>query len=149
MPGETSVRGGRIVDRRRLEMLPEHDVETSRHASLDDAIDTLDRTLEESVRIHQRSDVPYGLVSSGGVDSSAVLALMARLNERPVRAFTVGFGDTGVHDERAHAKALAGSVGAEHHEITFDEQDFWQLLPRSLLASTTRRPTTQFCRHGN
>ena len=131
MPGETLVvRGGRIVDRRRLEMLPEHDVETPRHASLDDAIDTLDRTLEESVRIHQRSDVPYGLFLSGGVDSSAVLALMARLNERPVRAFTVGFGDTGVHDERAHAKALAGSVGAEHHEITFDEQDFWQLLPQ-------------------
>ena len=131
MPGETVVvRGGRIVDRRRLEMLPEPDVETPRYASLDDAIDTLDRTLEESVRIHQRSDVPYGLFLSGGIDSSAILALMARINERPVRAFTVGFGDTGVHDERAHAKALAGSVGAEHHEITFDEQDFWQLLPQ-------------------
>ena len=131
MPGETLVvRGGRIVDRRRLAMLPEPDVETPRHASLDDAIDTLDRTLEESVRIHQRSDVPYGLFLSGGIDSSAVLALMARLNERPVRAFTVGFGNTGVHDERAHAKALACSVGAEHHEITFDEQDFWQLLPK-------------------
>lgn len=131
MPGETLVvRGGRIVDRRRLEMLPGANTETPRYKSLDDAIDALDRTLEESVRIHQRSDVPYGLFLSGGIDSSAVLALMARLNERPVRAFTVGFGDSRVHDERAHAKALAGTVGAEHHEITFDEQDFWQLLPR-------------------
>ena len=115
MPGETVVvRGGRIVDRRRLEMLPEPDVRRRGMRPSTTRSNMLDRTLEESVRIHQRSDVPYGLFLSGGIDSSAILALMARLNERPVRAFTVGFGDTGVHDERAHAKALASSVGAEH-----------------------------------
>ena len=131
MPGETLVvRGGCIVERRRIEALPVEE-ETPRSAgSLDDTLQALDRTLEKSVQIHQRSDVPYGLFLSGGIDSSAILALMARLNERPVQAFTVGFSGTGVHDERAHAKVVADSVGAEHHEVEFNETDFWELLPQ-------------------
>jgi len=131
MPGETLViRGGRIVERRRIEALPVEEEMPHSTGSFEDTLQALDRTLEDSVRIHQRSDVPYGLFLSGGIDSSAILALMARLNERPVQAFTVGFSDTGVHDERAHAKAVAESVGAEHHEIEFNETDFWELLPQ-------------------
>lgn len=131
MPGETLViRGGRIVERRRIEMLPEDRETPSGSRSVEETLRTLDRTLEESVRIHQRADVPYGLFLSGGIDSSAILALMARLNERPVEAFTIGFSNTDVHDEREHAKALATSVGAKHHEIEFSEADFWELLPQ-------------------
>jgi len=129
LPGETLiVRGGRIVDRQHLPALPE-DGEQPVEESLEAALQRLDAALENSVQVHQRSDVPYGLFLSGGVDSSAVLALMARLNDRPVRAFTVGFSDTTVHDERAHARALAEAVGAEHIEVEFGEDDFWSLLP--------------------
>ena len=71
----------------------------------------------DSVLVHQRSDVPYGMFLSGGIDSSALLAAMARLNETPVRAFTVGFSEGGAHDERAHAHAVARAADAEHVEI--------------------------------
>jgi asparagine synthase (glutamine-hydrolysing) len=79
--------------------------------------------------MHQRSDVPYGLFLSGGIDSASMLALMSRLNERPVTAFTAGFSGTSVADERKHARKVAESVGADFHEIEFDATDFWTLLP--------------------
>ncbi len=59
------------------------------------ALVRLDRALEESVDLHQRSDVPYGMFLSGGIDSATVLALMARLNSQPVLAFTAGFDVAG------------------------------------------------------
>lgn len=143
LPGETLIiRGGRIVERHRIDMLPEAPSETAPSVSIDEAISALDETLETSVRLHQRSDVPYGLFLSGGIDSSAILALMARLNEHPVRAYTVGFTDADVHDEREHAKLVAKSVGAEHHEVTFDESDFWSLLPQ--VAASVDDPTADY-----
>ncbi|WP_374449160.1 asparagine synthase (glutamine-hydrolyzing) [Stella sp.] len=127
LPGETvAVEAGRIVERRRLAALPEGVPVPMAEA---DALARLDAALEESVRLHQRSDVPYGLFLSGGIDSAAVLAMMTRLAERPVRAFTAGFGGTGAADERAAARRLAAAVGAEHVEVDFAEADFWRLLP--------------------
>ena len=128
LPGETlAVRNGKVVERQRLSALPETCEE---ELTEEDALDRLDKALEDSVRIHQRSDVPYGLFLSGGIDSSVVLALMTRLNGRPVQAYTVGFSGTNVPDEREHARIVAKSVGAEHIEVDFDEEDFWSLLPR-------------------
>src|SRR5260370_37943478 len=66
---------------------------------------------------------------TGGLDSSAVLAMRARLNERPVKAFTVGFSSGQVADERDQARAVAKALGAEHVEVEFREGDFWRLLP--------------------
>lgn len=127
MPGETIVvRGGRIVERRHRPALPE---KSQGGLTESDAIASLDKALTDSVRVHQRSDVPYGLFLSGGIDSSAILALMAKLNSEPVTAFTAGFPGSDVTDERDRARSLAKLVGADHHEITFDENDFWQLLP--------------------
>lgn len=126
-PGETLlVRQGRIIERTRLPALP--DGPTSDQTA-DEATDMLDAVLENSVAMHQRSDVPYGLFLSGGIDSSAVLALMKRLNEKPVQAFTVGFSFSGVADEREHARELAKLAGAEHTEVAFGEEDFWSSLP--------------------
>ena len=128
LPGETIVvSAGRIVERRRVFALPEGGPEDIGEA---EAILRLDRALEDSVGVHQRSDVPYGMFLSGGVDSSTVLALMARLNARPVRAFTIGFPGTHARDERALAQNVARALGAEHVEIAFEEADFWTLLPR-------------------
>lgn len=128
LPGETLVvRDARVVDRHRIAALPDAGTPAT---PADEALDRLDSALEDSVRLHQRSDVPYGLFLSGGVDSSVVLAMMARLNDRPVRTYTVGFSGTRVADERAHAREMARLVGAEHTEIEFDEEDFWTLLPR-------------------
>ncbi|MDJ0949357.1 MAG: asparagine synthase (glutamine-hydrolyzing) [Alphaproteobacteria bacterium] len=128
LPGETLVvNDGRVIERRRYSVLDDGPPEASTE---EDALERLDAALSDSVMVHQRSDVPYGMFLSGGIDSSAVLALMARLNHRPVRAFTIGFPETDVPDERAHARAVAAAVGAEHVEVTFEEADFWSLLPQ-------------------
>ncbi|CAA7616731.1 Asparagine synthetase [Candidatus Terasakiella magnetica] len=127
LPGETVVaENGCITESRRLGALPAGGPEPE---GLDSLLDRLDDVLTESVELHQRSDVPYGMFLSGGIDSSVVLALMARLNPRGVLAYTAGFPGTGVHDERAHARDLARITGARHVEVEFDEADFWALLP--------------------
>ncbi|MGH7045998.1 MAG: asparagine synthase (glutamine-hydrolyzing) [Stellaceae bacterium] len=128
LPGETVVvRRGRIVERRRRAALPEFGPVT---LGEDEALARLDAVFADSVRIHQRSDVPFGMFLSGGIDSTAVLAMMARLAERPVKAFTIGFADGDAADERPAARAAAAAVGAEHVEILFTENDFWRLLPK-------------------
>ncbi len=127
LPGETVVvMRGRVVERRRREALTGAAPRPREEAQ---ALRDFDRVFADSVLLHQRSDVPYGMFLSGGIDSSAVLAMMARLNERPVKAFTVGFTTGQVADERGQARAVAQSLGAEHIEVEFREADFWRLLP--------------------
>ncbi|MBM3525042.1 MAG: asparagine synthase (glutamine-hydrolyzing), partial [Alphaproteobacteria bacterium] len=127
MPGETiTVSSGRIVDRRRRAALPAGaPIECSEEA----ALRTLEAALIDSVGMHQRSDVPYGMFLSGGIDSSVVLALMARINDRPVRALTAFFPDAPARDERAVARRVADACGAELAEIAVGAHDFFATLP--------------------
>jgi asparagine synthase (glutamine-hydrolysing) len=81
----------------------------------EEAIERLRAELAEAVRIRLRSDVPLGAFLSGGLDSAAVLALMARESTRPVKTFTIGFGDP-AYDEMEDARVTARHFGAEHHE---------------------------------
>jgi asparagine synthase (glutamine-hydrolysing) len=97
-------------------------------------LDRLDAVLEDSVRVHQRSDAPYGLFLSGGIDSAAIAALMARLNQRPVTAFTCGFEADGAADERGHAERVARALDLDWRETRFGEGDFWRLLPQAAWA---------------
>jgi asparagine synthase (glutamine-hydrolysing) len=127
LPGESiAIEQGQIGERRRLPALPAGDIAPWTE---DEAIRELDRVLAESVSLHQRSDVPYGMFLSGGIDSSALLALMARLNSRPVLAYTAFFPGTGATDESEHAKDVAAAAGAEHVQVPVAEADFWALLP--------------------
>lgn len=127
LPGETViVVEGNIVERTQRSALPQNSVVAQDEMT---ALCRLDTVLMDSVAVHQRSDVPYGLFLSGGIDSSVILACMARLNDQPVRAFTAGFPGTGVHDERAHARELARYVGAEHVEVEVTARHLWDLLP--------------------
>lgn len=127
LPGETlTIAEGHVVERRRRMALPEGSPEEIEE---DAALDRLDRALEESVYLHQRSDVPYGMFLSGGIDSSVLLALMARLNGQPVLAFTAGFDVPGVADEREQAAAVARATGAEHERIEITEAMVWRHLP--------------------
>lgn len=126
LPGETLVvSGGRIVERSRRAALSE---QGPFDASEAEALERLDGALRDSVLVHQRADVPYGMFLSGGIDSSVLLALMAELNDQPVIAYTAGFSGR-VHDEREHARALAKKVGATHVEVEVDSRDFWTMLP--------------------
>lgn len=126
LPGETlSIRQGRIKRRTRLAFptpMPPPENE-------EDALKRLDKVLEEAVELHQRSDVPYGMFLSGGIDSATILALMARLNTSPVQAFTAGFDVPGVADEREAAATIARSVGARHERVEITQAMMWEHLP--------------------
>ncbi len=132
LPGETLVvRDGRIVARRRKSALPQAE---PADWDTDTALELLDEALLDSVEVHQRADVPYGMFLSGGVDSSVLLALMSELNEQPVRTFTAGFDDPSAPDEREHARRLADSVGAENVDVGITKNDLWQRLPEIVAA---------------
>jgi len=126
------VRDGRLVEHARRPALPAR--RPTRQGDAHDLVARLDAVLEDSVRVHQRSDVPYGLFLSGGIDSAAIATLMARLNARPVTAFTCGFDAPGAQDERAQAEAVARALGLDWRETAFGEADFWRLLPKAAWA---------------
>ena len=127
LPGETlTCADGHVIDRRRISALPEGGPE---NIDEDAALRRLDKALEESVDLHQRSDVPYGMFLSGGIDSATLIALMARLNKDPVVAFTAGFDAPGAADERTHAETVAKAVGAHHEAIEVNEAMVWEHLP--------------------
>lgn len=76
--------------------------------------------VEAAVRRRLVADVPLGALLSGGIDSTIVVALMARAGGGPVRTFTVGFPDDR-YDERAYARAVAERYGTEHEELLVEE----------------------------
>ncbi len=132
LPGETlTCADGHILDRQRINPLPALPPE---QITEDEAMRRLDRALTESVDLHQRSDVPYGMFLSGGIDSSVLITLMSRLNKEPVLAFTAGFDAPGSVDERDHAAAVAKAVGARHEAIEVSEAMVWEHLPEIVAA---------------
>jgi len=83
--------------------------------------------LDESVRLRLASDVPVGVLLSGGIDSTAVAALMARHLTRPVQTFSVGFTEAG-YSELSQAREMAARIGADHHEAVV-KLDVAEILP--------------------
>lgn len=87
------------------------------------------RLLRESIRKRMMSDVPFGVFLSGGVDSSANVALMSELMSQPVRTYTVGFEDDHELNELESARAIAKRFGTDHHEVIIGQQDMQKFLP--------------------
>ena len=85
--------------------------------------------LEETVRMRLMSDVPLGMFLSGGVDSSAIAALMKGMVSGPVQTFAVGYREN-EYSELAFARQAAQSIGTEHHEVVIGRDDFFDALPR-------------------
>ena len=74
------------------------------------------RRLEETVQMRLMSDVPLGMFLSGGVDSSAIAALMKRMVSGPVKSFSVGYAEQ-EFSELAYARQVSNVIGTEHHEV--------------------------------
>ena len=96
--------------------------ETPFAGSYDEALTEVERRLSDAVEKRMVADVPLGAFLSGGVDSSAVVALMQAVSTRPVKSFSIGFHEKGF-DESAHAKAVATHLGADHTELFVTPKD--------------------------
>jgi asparagine synthase (glutamine-hydrolysing) len=119
--------------------------------NLDEAVEEFGRLFQETVRRHLISDVPIGMLLSGGLDSSAVAAAMAAGQGRPIATFTVGFDLPGSHNELAEARVVAQHLGTDHHELvlTPDAADLLPGLVRYLdepVADPAVLPTYLICK---
>ena len=87
--------------------------------SEEECLDELERQLEEAVRIRLISDVPLGALLSGGVDSSIIVALMARVSSSAVKTFSIGF-QAEQFNESKYARLVAERFSTDHHELVLD-----------------------------
>ena len=87
------------------------------------------RRLRASIKKRMMADVPFGVFLSGGVDSSANVALMAEEMSQPVRTFTVGFRDHEELNELDTARSIARRFGTDHHEVLIGEEEMRAFLP--------------------
>ena len=127
LPGHRLVFEGGIVKTDQYWDVPTRD--DSAQAPIGNPVERFRELLEESVRLRLMSDVPLGMFLSGGIDSSAIAAIMARMIDRPLQTFSVAFKDR-AFNELEYAREVARTIGAVSHEIVIDDQDFFGALPR-------------------
>ena len=111
-----SLQDGGIRLSRYWTFVPEQEPWTEAAAS-----ERLRELLRDSVRMQLVSDVPLGAFLSGGIDSSIVVSLMAKLMDRPVKTFSIGFQESS-YNELKYARAVARKYGTEHHEFMIRPQ---------------------------
>src|SRR5215213_1085343 len=99
----------------------------------DDAVARLRSELEESVRLHLVSDVPLGVFLSGGMDSSALVALMSRITDQRPKTFSVVF-DEAAYTEAPFSRAVAERFNTDHSEIRLSDDRLLKILPTAIAA---------------
>jgi asparagine synthase (glutamine-hydrolysing) len=91
-------------------------------------VKTYRELLEACVSSHLMSDVPLGVFLSGGLDSSAVAALTAKIRREPIETFSVGYGEE-AFSELPYARQVAKHIGSRHHEVRLTREEFFAALP--------------------
>jgi len=92
-------------------------------------VQTYREMLEQAVSSHLMSDVPLGVFLSGGVDSSAVAALMTKIRNEAIETFSVGYAEQ-TYSELPYARTVAKHLNSVHHEVLVSERDFFDSLPK-------------------
>jgi asparagine synthase (glutamine-hydrolysing) len=103
---------------------------TERDISEPEAVAELTRLLKQSIARRMVSDVPFGVLLSGGVDSSLNVALMSELMSRPVTTFTIGYEGKEDYNEFQFARRVSRRYATEHHETLIDRVEAQNFLPR-------------------
>ncbi|TIQ40730.1 MAG: asparagine synthase (glutamine-hydrolyzing) [Mesorhizobium sp.] len=96
--------------------------------SSEEAVDEVERHLRRALEGQMIADVPLGAFLSGGVDSSAIVAVMQSISPRPVRTFTIGFNEA-AYNEADHAKQVARHLGTDHTELYLSQRDALDVVP--------------------
>lgn len=120
--------GGHRIDRYWDVDLSASEVDGADGRSLEEHAQGLRAVLKSAVRRELISDVPVGVFLSGGIDSSSVAAMMAELSPGNVNSFSIGFSDPSF-DESAYARRVAGHLGLNHHEMSFEPETLLALMP--------------------
>ena len=94
----------------------------------EEAMDNLDALLRQSIAGQMLSDVPLGVMLSGGIDSTVVTAIMQQLSVQPVETFTIDFADT-PFSEAAYAREIADLLGTKHNELCVSGADALKVIP--------------------
>jgi len=123
------VHGGTTV-RRFWDCAPDRRTTLSeRDLSEDEAAAELTRLLKQSIARRMVSDVPFGVLLSGGVDSSMNVALMSELMDRPVTTFTIGYKGKEDYNEFQFARRISQRYRTDHHETLMDREEMQRFLP--------------------
>ncbi len=122
-----TVQDGRVSVQQYWEL---HFDSTLRVQSFRESTEALKELLRDSVRAHMISDVPVGVLLSGGVDSTGVLGCAVEQADQPLHTFTVGFSGENFADERPYARMAAERLGTVHHETSLSAAEFRDFLPK-------------------
>lgn len=101
----------------------------NRAVSDQERISQFETLLSQCVEERMMSDVPLGAFLSGGIDSSAVVALMQKLGGQSIRTYTIGFEEAGFN-EADYARQVAAHLGTDHHELQVSAKDALEVIPR-------------------
>jgi asparagine synthase (glutamine-hydrolysing) len=127
LPGHClTVRDGKCVDKEYWDLSfssPQSNI------TMNEAEERLVEIIKQSVRDHMISDVPVGVLLSGGVDSTALLSFAVEETDRRISTFTIGFEGASFADERAYARIAADKFGTEHYDLSITANDFREFLP--------------------
>lgn len=97
-----------------------------------DLIENLRDNIEQSVRRQMVSDVPIGVMLSGGLDSSTIASIVTKHSHKPIKTFTVGFEGRFKYNELDHARRVSKQIGSQHYDVVISSDEFSDIFSQSI-----------------